>query len=122
MSPRRLERERLQEGARIAPENRARLICVTVTLPDSDFPENAFAAILCSRVLHFLDGDEVEQALEKMYRWLKTGGKIFLVVDSPYCGAMRAASCPSTRGTRRKAHAGPASYQTSKQSYDLNWA
>lgn len=80
--------------ATVPPDSQARLRCVRATLPDCDFPEESFGAILCSRVLHFLDGQQVDQALVKMHSWLKTGGKIFLVVDSPYSGAARDSVVP----------------------------
>ena len=54
------------------------------TLPDIDLPEARFGSLLCSRVLHFLHGDEIEQSVHNMYRWLKPGGRLFLVADTPY--------------------------------------
>jgi hypothetical protein len=57
------------------------------TLPnDIDFPEESFHAIFTSRMMHFLDGDEIELCLEKFYKWLKKDGKLFLVVETPYIG------------------------------------
>lgn len=56
------------------------------TLPDVDFDAGSFGAILAARVLHFLDGDAIEQAVAKMRVWLKPGGRLFLVADSPYTG------------------------------------
>jgi len=53
-------------------------------LPDIDLPEAHFGSLLCSRVLHFLPGDEIEQSVRNMYRWLKPGGRLFLVADTPY--------------------------------------
>ncbi len=55
-------------------------------LPDVDFPAEAFAAILCSRVLHFLKGEEIRLSLEKMLTWLRPGGRLFVVADTPYTG------------------------------------
>lgn len=55
-------------------------------LPDVDFDAGSFGAILAARVLHFLAGDAVEQTVAKMHDWLKPGGNLFLVVDSPYTG------------------------------------
>lgn len=48
------------------------------------FEENYFDAILICRVLHFLTGNEIERALEKMKYWLKPNGKIFAVVETPF--------------------------------------
>ncbi len=55
-------------------------------LPQLDFPEQSFGAILCSRVLHFLLPDEIRVTLDKMYSWLKPGGRVFLIADTPYTG------------------------------------
>ena len=63
---------------------RSRLTCVTGQLPDIDLPEESYDAILCSRVLHFLDGSAVDASLHNMYRWLKPGGRLYLVADTPY--------------------------------------
>jgi hypothetical protein len=34
--------------------------------------------------LHFLTGEDVERVVGKMATWLKPGGHVFLVADSPY--------------------------------------
>jgi SAM-dependent methyltransferase len=91
----------LQNGARItacdmderhlevlrsrAPENlHSQLTLVQGMLPDAGLPESHFGSLLCSRVLHFLPGEEIEQSVKNMYRWLKPGGKLFLVADTPF--------------------------------------
>ena len=73
----------------VRPTEKARLRCVVGTLPHIDFEEGAFGAILCSRVLHFLEGGDIELSVSKMYRWLRPGGKAFLIVDTPYSGATK---------------------------------
>ena len=85
MDPRHLDV--LQES--VKTEDRARLRCVVGTVPHLDFAEHAFGAILCSRLLHFLKGEEVELAVLKMFQWLRPGGKVFLVVDTPYSGVLK---------------------------------
>ena len=68
-----------------APEDsHARLTLQTGTLPNIDLPDERFAAILCSRVLHFLTGEEIEASVKNMYRWLKPGGQLFLIADTPW--------------------------------------
>ena len=69
-----------------ADENRDRLRTAVGVLPDVDFPDESFGAILCSRVFHFMLSAEIRKSLAKMYRWLNPGGRIFLVADSPYTG------------------------------------
>jgi SAM-dependent methyltransferase len=70
--------------SRVSPEMLERLTVQTGTLPDIDLPENYFGTLLCSRVLHFLPGEEIEQSVRNMYRWLKPGGKLFLIADTPF--------------------------------------
>jgi SAM-dependent methyltransferase len=70
--------------SRVAPALRDRLTCVAGKLPELDFEREQFGAILCSRVLHFLTGEEIDAAVTKMAAWLKPGGRLYLVVDTPY--------------------------------------
>ena len=71
---------------RVPPEMTDRFRYVAGALPDVDFPDAQFGAIIASRVLHFLNGEDVKATAHKMHRWLKPGGKLFLIVDSPYTG------------------------------------
>ena len=80
MDPRHLEI--LQ--SRAPAESLERLTLIPGVLPDIDLPEDHFGAILCSRVLHFLPGDEIEASVRNMYRWLRPGGRLFLVADTPW--------------------------------------
>ncbi len=70
--------------AQVPDAQRARLRTVVGVLPGIEFPAEAFDAILASRVIHFLGGDELRLALAAMGDWLKPGGRLFLVVDTPY--------------------------------------
>ncbi len=70
--------------ARVPAAQRARLRTQVATLPDVEFPAGAFDAILASRVIHFLSGDDIRRTLAAMHRWLRPGGQLFLVVDTPY--------------------------------------
>ena len=68
-----------------APEaSHGRLTLLTGTLPDIDLQDNYYNAILCSRVLHFLTGDEIDASVRNMFRWLKPGGRLYLVADTPW--------------------------------------
>ena len=80
MEPRHLE---ILEG-RVAPALRANLTCVAGTLPDVDFEKEHFGAILCSRVLHFMSGEDIDASVARMASWLKPGGRLYLVADTPY--------------------------------------
>lgn len=73
----------------VDPAKRNQLSLVCAKAPEVDFEEQRFGAILSSRVLHFLDGAEVDATLAKMYRWLRPNGKLFLVTDTPYAGVLK---------------------------------
>ncbi|MDE1462571.1 amino acid adenylation domain-containing protein [Spartinivicinus poritis] len=53
-------------------------------LPAVDFAQSTFSAIHAGRILHFLTPDALQQSLRKMYQWLRPGGKLFIVTDTPY--------------------------------------
>lgn len=64
---------------------RGNLIPVAASFPDElIFKDNEFDAILISRVLHFFDGDQIVNALNKARQWLKVGGSLFVVNETPY--------------------------------------
>jgi len=69
---------------RVTPSLRTRLTCVAGRLQEVDFAPGRFGAILCSRVLHFLTGEEIDTAIARMTTWLKPGGRLYLVADTPY--------------------------------------
>lgn len=80
MEPQHLEILKSKVPAELLPN----LELVAGTLPGIDLPEGRYAAILCSRVLHFLEGRDIEASVAKMARWLAPGGHLFLVADTPY--------------------------------------
>jgi SAM-dependent methyltransferase len=57
---------------------------VAGALPHMDFPAGKYGAILCSRVLHFLTGENIDASVRKMATWLVPGGRLYLVADTPY--------------------------------------
>ena len=71
---------------RVPPNRRPQLRTSVGALPNVSFPAQAFGAILCSRVLHFMLGNEIRNSLQVMANWLQPGGKLFLVADTPYTG------------------------------------
>ena len=54
------------------------------TLPDINLPEAHFGSLLCSRVLYFLTGEDIERSVQNMFRWLKPGGRLYLIADTPF--------------------------------------
>ena len=57
---------------RIPADARSRFRCVAGALPRIDFPKQSFGAIIASRVLHFLNGNDVEASVRKMRRLANT--------------------------------------------------
>lgn len=53
---------------------------------DLNFPNSTYDAIYSSRMLHFLTGEEVDICIGKFFNWLKEGGRMFIVAESPYLG------------------------------------
>jgi hypothetical protein len=49
-----------------------------------NFSENSLGGILASNVFHFLDGETIELAITKLYKWLKPNAKLYIVADTPY--------------------------------------
>lgn len=41
-------------------------------------------AVILYRVIHFLSPQEIDLGLSKIYKWLKNGGQVFIVVLSPH--------------------------------------
>ncbi len=68
----------------VPPALRGNLSCVARALPAVDFEAGKFGAILCSRVLHFLSGEDIDASVAKMAAWLKPGGHLYMVADTPY--------------------------------------
>lgn len=53
---------------------------------DLDFPNSTYDVIYSSRMLHFLTGEDIEKCMSKFFNWLKEGGRLYIVVESPYLG------------------------------------
>jgi SAM-dependent methyltransferase len=78
-----MDKRHLRVLRRRAPRrHRARLSTIAATLPDVDFPPQSFAAVHCSRCLHFLRPEELRIALRKMRQWLRPGGQAYLVTTT----------------------------------------
>ncbi|MBA3814394.1 MAG: class I SAM-dependent methyltransferase [Alphaproteobacteria bacterium] len=59
-------------------------------MPDEiDFEENSLGAVLTSRIFTFILPEEFEVSVEKIFKWLKPGGKLFYLGGSPYMGTFR---------------------------------
>ncbi len=70
---------------RTPADHRSRLRLLQGSLPNQiDLEDASVGAILCSRVLHFLRGSEINESFLNMSRMLRSGGKVYLISDTPY--------------------------------------
>jgi SAM-dependent methyltransferase len=54
-----------------------------------DFEENSLGAVLAARVLSFVRPEEFELSFEKIFKWLKPGGKFFFLGGASYMGTFK---------------------------------
>ena len=53
-------------------------------LKDLELREESLSAVLLSQVLHFLSGEELELAAQKLFSWLVPEGKVFTISGTVY--------------------------------------
>lgn len=64
--------------------------CLCGAFPQDIFlPENYFNGVIMAMVLHFMEAEYVQRALNSIYRSLKPSGKLFLTTSSPYQGVLK---------------------------------
>lgn len=89
--------------SRVAAKDQSKVQCVVGALPnDLHFEKNSITAILCSRVLHLLRGEEIDVALKHFYDWLEPNGRAYLINDTPYVQTILTNLLP-LHETRKKA-------------------
>jgi len=49
-----------------------------------NFRPSSFTAVLVSNVFHYLGGQDILLGIEKLFHWLKSGGKAYIIVGTPY--------------------------------------
>ena len=49
------------------------------------FPDGHFSAVLISRVLHLMDVSAALDVLERVRRWTRDGGRVFIACDTIFC-------------------------------------
>ena len=68
---------------RTPAEYAGKLVCCLGQFPEHlDFPDASFDGIYNARLFHFFGGDRIRASLLTFYRWLKPGGRVFLVNDA----------------------------------------
>jgi len=71
--------------SRVTAEFPGKLTCCLGQFPEHlEFADAGFDGIYNARLFHFFDSDRIRAALAKMYRWLRPGGRVFLVNDAIY--------------------------------------
>ena len=77
--------------SKVPPEHLQRLKVVVGKFPcDLSFPDDCFGAIHASMVLHFLTGEELVDGVQRMFRWMQPGGKLFILTGTPFQGNIKA--------------------------------
>jgi SAM-dependent methyltransferase len=75
-----LEEEAVRQKLNLS---KLRTVCADFSY-ELDLPKASLDGILIARVLHLFNGPRIEHSLKKAYQWLKPGGKIFIVAETPY--------------------------------------
>jgi SAM-dependent methyltransferase len=69
----------------IPDQLKKRLTCIHGGFPeDLNLEPESLEGVLISQVLHFLDGERIQEGLKKIHNWLTPGGKIFILASTPY--------------------------------------
>lgn len=81
-----LHSDHLAKIRRRTPDrDRQRLTLTPGRFPSEiSFPDNSLGAIHASQVLHFLTPAEVESGLHAAFRWLRPGGRLFVMAATPH--------------------------------------
>jgi hypothetical protein len=68
------------------PEDlQSRLSLKPGAFPDQlQMADDSLGAVLVCRVMHFFDGETIERSAALLFKWLKSGGKAFIVSETPY--------------------------------------
>ena len=86
-----IEQQHLNHIAELARTKGLEKRCLLMNASLPNLPDvSPLDAVHASNVLHFLTGNEIVQAAQWTHRTLKTGGKAFLQMQSPYCGQLHA--------------------------------
>lgn len=81
-----IEQSHLDELYTRTPEEcRAQLTLQQGRFPEElDFEPNSLSGVMISHVLSFLSEQQLVEGFQKLARWLKPGGKVFIVNYTPY--------------------------------------
>lgn len=86
---------------------RSRLLLKWARFPDQlNFPDNSLSAVHASNLLNFLRGEEIDEGVGLIFRWLRPQGKVFINSGTPYAGNIRD-FIPIYEERKRKAYKWP---------------
>ncbi|MBN8550843.1 MAG: class I SAM-dependent methyltransferase [Deltaproteobacteria bacterium] len=68
--------------SQVSPHLHEKLFLNTSAFPNLTLEKDSLDFISAHRVLHFLEGNTIENGLQRCYRWLKPGGTLGIVVMS----------------------------------------
>ncbi|MCE3230249.1 MAG: hypothetical protein K0R52_177 [Alphaproteobacteria bacterium] len=66
------------------PLFRDNLVLAPGPIQECHYEPESFDGIFTSRMLHLLKGEDIEKTVANFYKWLKPGGKLVAVVDTPF--------------------------------------
>lgn len=83
-----LSKDHLDIVLQNTPETlRNNLTLMPGAFPDAlSIEDNRLGAVLSSRMLNFLDPETLPSSIDKIFKWIRPGGKFFVLVSSPYMG------------------------------------
>ncbi len=82
---------------RVPSADRSRLQLLCGPFPDIEVQADSVSATLICRVLHFFDGAAIELSAKKVREWTVSGGKVFVVSETPFVGTLKLFSDEYTR-------------------------
>lgn len=68
----------------VGADEQSRLTLLPGDLNEIHLPERSVSAVLVCRVLHFFTGPQIESVAGKLYQWLESGGRVYIVAETPY--------------------------------------
>lgn len=92
------------------PDEIVRFFLNTAPFPYLELPADSLRAVILHRVLHFLPGKEIDLGLENVKKWLKEGGKVYIMVISSEHIAYREQILPEFEQRKKNGDLWPGMY------------
>ncbi|MBX9666521.1 MAG: class I SAM-dependent methyltransferase [Candidatus Obscuribacterales bacterium] len=75
---------------RVPAAERSRLELLCGQFPNIEVKAESLAATLICRVMHFFDGAAIELSAKRVHEWTVSGGKVFVICETPFVGTLTA--------------------------------